>query len=82
MVTFYKKQKKYNEIQLPKNKMDFSNKKIKNHPTFPVPGELIIQASEIKNGNRKCGTNARLLSQTLMYGNGKKKRHEKKACRK
>ena len=27
--------KKYNEIQLPKNKMEFNNLKIKNHPPSP-----------------------------------------------
>ena len=29
--------KKYNEIQLRKNKMDLDNLKISNHPPFPVP---------------------------------------------
>ena len=32
MVTFYKKWKKYNEIQLTKNKMDLNNRKMTNHP--------------------------------------------------
>ena len=31
MVVFYKRWKKYSEIQLTKNKMDFNNRKIKNH---------------------------------------------------
>ena len=36
MVIFYKKLKKYNEIQLTKNKMDLSIQKMTNHP--PSPG--------------------------------------------
>ena len=34
MVIFYKKWKKYNEIQLTKNKMDLNIRKITNHPSF------------------------------------------------
>ena len=37
MVIFYKKWKKYNEIQLTKNKMDLNIRKMINHP--PSPGE-------------------------------------------
>ena len=37
MVIFYKKWKKYNEIQLTKNKMDLNNRKMTNHPPSPVP---------------------------------------------
>ena len=36
MVIFYKKWKKYNEIQLTKNKMDLNNLKLINHPPSPV----------------------------------------------
>ena len=36
MVIFYKKQKKYNEIQLTKNKMDLNIQKMTNHPPSPV----------------------------------------------
>ena len=36
MVIFYKKWKKYNEIQLTKNKMDFNNQKMTNHPPSPI----------------------------------------------
>ena len=36
MVIFDKKWKKYNEIQLTKNKMDLNNQKMKNHPPSPV----------------------------------------------
>ena len=39
MVIFYKKCKKYNEIQLTKNKMDLNIRKITNHP--PSPGQII-----------------------------------------
>ena len=40
MVIFYKKWKKYNEIQLTKNKMDLKNRKIKNHPPSPPTKSL------------------------------------------
>ena len=36
MVIVYKKWKKYNEIQLMKNKMDLNNQKMTNHPPSPV----------------------------------------------
>ena len=35
MVIFYKKWKKYNELKLI-NKMNFNNRKIKNHPPSPT----------------------------------------------
>ena len=35
MVIFYKKWKKYNEIQLTKTKMDLNIRKITNHPPSP-----------------------------------------------
>ena len=35
MVIFYKKWKKYNKIQLTKNKMDLNIRKMKNHPPSP-----------------------------------------------
>ena len=35
MVIFYRKWKKYNKIQLTKNKMDFNNRNMKNHPPSP-----------------------------------------------
>ena len=38
MVIFYKKWKKYNEIQLTKNKMDLNIRKMTNHP--PSPDEI------------------------------------------
>ena len=36
MVLFYKKWKKYNEIQLTKNKMALNNRKLTNHPPSPM----------------------------------------------
>ena len=36
MVIFYKKYKKYNEIQLTKNKMYLHNRKIKNHTGLAI----------------------------------------------
>ena len=39
MVIFYKKWKKYNEIQLTKSKMDLNIRKMTNHP--PSPGTTI-----------------------------------------
>ena len=43
MVIFYKKWKKYNELQLTKNKMDLNIRKITNHPPSPVMNYLTIQ---------------------------------------
>ena len=37
MVIFYKKWKKYNEIQFTKNKMDLNIRKMTNHPPSPDP---------------------------------------------
>ena len=36
MAIFYKKWKKYNEIQLTKNKMNLNIRKMTNHPPSPV----------------------------------------------
>ena len=36
MAIVYKKWKKYNEIQLTRNKMDLNNRKMINHPPSPV----------------------------------------------
>ena len=46
MVIFYKKMKKYNEIQLTKNKMDLNIRKMTNHPPSP-------QSKQIKKFNHK-----------------------------
>ena len=35
LLVFYQRWKKYNEIQLTKNKMDLNDRKIKNHPFSP-----------------------------------------------
>ena len=40
MVIFYKKYKKYNEIQLTKNKMDLNIRKIINHPPYPGNAQI------------------------------------------
>ena len=37
VVIFYNKWKKYNEIQLTKNKMDLNIRKMTNHPPSPEP---------------------------------------------
>ena len=41
MVIFYKKWKKYNEIQLAKNKMDLNILKMTNHPPSPWLNNLM-----------------------------------------
>ena len=53
MVIFYKKWKKYNEIQLTKNKMDLNIRKMTKHPSSP--GYLIYMyfAKLIKNEHVK-----------------------------
>ena len=42
MVTFYKKWKKYNEIQLIKTKIDLNIQKITNRPPSPVIINLLF----------------------------------------
>ena len=44
MVIFYMKWKKYNEIQLTKNKMDLLNQNMTNHPSSP--GSYLIELIE------------------------------------
>ena len=46
MVILYKKWKKYNEIQLTKNKMDLNIRKMTNHPPSPEKNEN--QGTDIK----------------------------------
>ena len=41
MVIFYKNWKKYNEIQLTKNKMNLNIRKMTNHPPSPVAALVI-----------------------------------------
>ena len=43
MVIFYKRWKKYNDIQLTKNKMDLNNQKMKNHPSSHKRNECDTQ---------------------------------------
>ena len=47
MVILYKKLKKYNEIQLTKNKMDLNTRKMTNHP--PSPGNPTLIEQTVKN---------------------------------
>ena len=42
MVIFYKKWKKYNEIQLTKNKMDLNIRKMINDPHSPGKNNIIL----------------------------------------
>ena len=51
-VKFYKKWKKYNEIQLTKNKMDLNNRKMINHPSSPAL--LGIRMPNIVCDPKKC----------------------------
>ena len=43
VVLFHKIWKKYNAIQLTKNKMDLNNRKITNRPPSPSNGEVLSQ---------------------------------------
>ena len=49
MVIFYKKWKKYNEIQLTKSKMDLNIRKITNHSPSSVQELLIYTVSIVNN---------------------------------
>ena len=51
MVIFYKKWKKYNEIQLTKYKMNLNNRKMTNHPTSPGKRGASIERN--KAGTKK-----------------------------
>ena len=55
MVIFYKKWKKYNEIQLTKNKIDLNNRKMTNHPPSPVYPQRNITTAEEQNFNAMWG---------------------------
>ena len=44
LVKFYKKWKKYNEIQLTKNKMDLNNRKITNHTPSPAHTTVLYKS--------------------------------------
>ena len=55
MVIFYKKWKKYNEIQLTKNKMDLNIRNMTNHPPSPVLF-VLVPAVCININNRKIMT--------------------------
>ena len=46
MVIFYKKSKKYNEIQLTRNKMDLNNQKIMHHPPSHEKSSQIVPTME------------------------------------
>ena len=46
MVIFYKKWKKYNEIQLTKNKMDLNILKMTNHPPSTVDFVLMNKMNQ------------------------------------
>ena len=59
MVIFYKKWKKYKEIQLTKNKMDLNNQKMTNHP--PSPDVTIQSIYNYKTGNALENTAGRML---------------------
>ena len=56
MVIFYKKWKKYTEIQLTKNKMDLNVRKMINHPPSPenFGGDVIQIKSNTFNKHNYC----------------------------
>ena len=62
MVIFYKKWKKFNEIQLTKNKMDLNIRKMTNHPPLSLPNlnkiiTNIILEYFIRNGKNTIKLN-------------------------
>ena len=65
MVIFYKKWKKYNEIQLAKNKMDLNIRKMTNHPPSPVhiKRQYILKINKNPLENRQS-TTQRMTSNT------------------
>ena len=64
MLIFYKKSKKYNEIQLTKNKMDLNIRKMTNHPLSPnaknkAPFRLAIVNVELMHESLQEGKKMR-----------------------
>ena len=68
MVIFYKKWKKYNEIQLTKNKMDLNIRKMTNHPPSPGTSKKTqnpnLQASDWVHCEEETGTYYQLYRHT------------------
>ena len=60
MVIFNKKWKKYNEIQLTKNKMDLNIRKMTNHPPSP-------EADELQTSQTLYTYNSSLTSQCVLF---------------
>ena len=56
MVIFYKKWKKYNEIQLTKNKMDLNIRKMTNHPLSPGKNSTIETEGKLICNDMTIGT--------------------------
>ena len=54
MVIFNKKWKKYNEIQLTKNKMDLNIRKMTNHPPSPDSGCIQAKTAYMYTYERLC----------------------------
>ena len=46
--------------------MDLNNQKKTDHPHSPI-----LEKGTIQHSDRKCGTHARVFSQTLLHGNSK-----------
>ena len=59
MLIFYKKWKKYNEIQLTKNKMGLNIRKMTNHPPSPEPNSkpLLTPISDLHLHTIHAGPN-------------------------
>ena len=60
MVIFYKKWKKYNEIQLTKNKMELNIRKMTNHPPSPgihLPNDLNTFTMVLRRRRKLVGAN-------------------------
>ena len=57
MIIFYKKRKKYNEIQFTKNKMDLNIRKMTNHP--PSPDSIYFNSTPQPKQNRSRSENSK-----------------------
>ena len=64
MVIFYKKWKKYNEIQLTKKEMVLNNRKMTNHPPSPVQHKYNKLQKKVLKIRAKCKS-ANIWSSTV-----------------
>ena len=69
MVIFDKKWKKYNKIQLTKNKMDLNIRKMTNHPPSPAQQHRIPHRKKTRHNDTKP-RHSSARNKTTIFGRG------------